>query len=682
MAMPYDADDAPRSEPAPESSPKSGKREEDTDYEHEGVWWMPDCRGERAPHEILKGVVRQVVDDQEARYASYKEYRRLFGSDSDSEMNLLMGEELEQNELRNTIETLWAQVFKNKIVPAVATSEADYDEWDRARAFSRWIEGALDEANAHGDAIPKAGLDMFLYGTGCIKVYAEDDWEDDDTAHVKCERVSPRYLYTDKLESRHGKPRSLYQKHHVDKWVLLALYGQKDKAFFGDAGERRHAIRTCTSNDDEDLAITNVMRCDMVTVWEAWHLPSSKKANDGRHVIYIDNCTLLDEGWDWDCFPFVWMRFGQADEGFWGESAVARLAGLQKLLDKLNKKIDESQDVMGVPRIVVRRGANIKKADIDDIPGGVLEADDINGIRDWNAQCASPELYQDRDNAPRKMRALIGVSDFEAQQQIPQGMRDVSGAMLERWVDQGQARHAMTHRQYEEAMVELSYLYARFGKKVQEDGKDVIVSAPGEMKTTIETLKFKDVCVDRKRMKLIVQPMSQLPQTFAGKIDAITKMRGDAKLPLNDQAALRMLQVPDLNATVDMMASDEEIIMKNLHHMVKKGKYIPPLQYDNLDLIPILTTRFINNYRRRDDADMTKVAMLAQYIEDALLLKAGPGTDPNAPPPPIDPMAAGGMPPGAPPPDAMGAGPMPPGAGMPPPEMMMDPAAMGMPGPV
>ena len=112
--------------------------------------------------------------------------------------------------------------------------------------------------------------------------------------------------------------------------------------------------------------------------------------------------------------------------------------------------------------------------------------------------------------------------------------------------------------------------------------------------------------------------------------------------------------------------------MKNLHHMAKHKKYVPPLPYDDLKLIVILTTRFINNYRLRKDADMRVVGMLAQYIDEALALQRGPGAgDPNAPPPPVDPMAAGmappmGAPPGVPPMGPPGVPPPVPMAGPPP----------------
>lgn len=637
-----------------------------------GVWWSEEARDGKRPDEILDGLVRQIEDDQQSRYSAYKEYQRLFttgdGEFGDDILGALLSGSLSQNELANTIETLWAQVFKNTIVPAVACSEADYDEWSRAKAYGRWLEGVLDESGAYEEAFPRAGLDTLVFGTGAIKVFSEDDPDDDEVAHVRCERTNPRYLLVDKLEAKNGKPRSFYQKDHIDRWRCLAIYGVKDRDLYGDVEERRAGIIGCTGNDDEDLGDSNVMRCDMLTIREAWHLPSKPGAKDGRHVVWVKGCTLLDEEFDWDTFPFIFIRFGgKPIEGFWGDSAVRRVAPTQKLLDKLNDKIDESQDVMGVPRIVTQKGNLPNKAQIDDLPGGILEVENINGIKEWNAQCVTPELYNDRDNAPRKMRSLLGVSDFEVQQQIPQGMRDVSGAFLERWVDQGQARHAMFHKEYEQAVVKLAYLFMREAERLQKEGKKVVVTAPGSLKTSIETLEFADVRIDRKRMKLIVQPMSQLPQTFAGKVEAIARLRNDAKVPLDQKTALRMLQVPDLNSATDLLVSDEEIIQKNLHWMVKNNKYLPPLPFDNLDLIVQMTTRFINNYRLREDASMEKVALLAKYIDDALQLKGGlGGPDQNAPP---DPMAMDAPPPGpgmAPPTPPMGPPGMPPG---PPPEM-------------
>ncbi len=637
------------------SDQKSKKSKSKSPELRNGQWWKAKELG-RKPHEILDGLLKSIEDDQQGRYEAYREYERLFGSSTgpngDDSYRQISSDELTQNELQNTLETLWAQVFKNRVVPAVSVSEADWDEWDRARSYGRWLEGSLDDAKVYEEAFPQAGIQMFTHGTGLIRVGWKET--DDNTAQVTAWAVNPRYFTVDRLEAKHGKPRSVFFKDHVDRYVLFDTYKDERKDFYGSVEDRTSGIIKCTSNDDLELGTASTQRCDMLTVREAFHLPSGPKANDGRHCIWIKGCTLVDEPFTWDRFPLVVMRFGCPMEGFYGESAVRRLAPTQKLLDKLNKKIDEAQDIMGVPRILLGTGHNIKMAHLDDIPGGIIEVSNPDKVRDWNAQCATPELYNDRDSAPHKMRALMGVSDFEGSGQIPQAMRDVSGAMLERWVDQGQARHAMSHAQYENAVVALGELFMLQAEECQSMGYDVVAKGPGEdahSKSSIEELSFKEVHIDRKRLKLKVQPMSQLPQTFAGKVEAIEKLK-NAQVPLDPKTAMRMLEVPDIAGQTDLLVSDEEIIFKNLTHMCKTGEYLSPLPFDNLDLIVQLTTRYINRYRVRKGADYQKVGLLAQYIDDAIQLKKGlGGPDPNAPPP-LPPDGMG--PPGMPPPPGMG----------------------------
>lgn len=597
-------------------------------------WWRAKELG-REPHEILDLVISQVEGDQSSRYEAYKEYDRLFGSDQDDMQRVVMDDTLTQNELQNTLETLWAQIFKNRVVPAVSVSEADWDEWDRARGYSRWLEGAFDDALVYEEAFPQAGINFLKHGTGVIRVGWEET-DDDDTAKITAWSVSPRWVYVDRLESRHGKPRSIYFKDHVDRYKLFDTYCQEEcEGFYGSLLDRSVGINKATANDDADLATTSTERCEMMTVREAYHLPSGPRAKDGRHVIWVKGCTLVDEEFAWDRFPCIFMRFGARGDGFWGESALKRLAPTQKLLNKLNLKIDECQDVMGVPRILAGEGSGLKPGHLDDVPGGVIAVTDVNQIKEWNAQCATQELYADRDGAPKKMRSLLGISDFEATAQLPPGLRDVGAPFMERFIDQGTARNAMSHAEYENAVTALSYLFMLQAEDLQKMKYDVVCKGPSDnhLKSSIEELSFKDVHVDRKRLKLKVQPMSQLPQSFPGKVDAFQKLQ-EAGYPIDQKTVLRMLEVPDLAGESDMLVSDEEIIMKNLSHMVRKGEYLAPMPFDNLDLIIQLTTRYINRYRVRQGADYEKVGLLAQYIDDAVALKKGlGGPDPNAPPP-------------------------------------------------
>lgn len=641
-------------------------------------WWMCPLKpteGEAEPHEILDRQYEILRNDQDSRYNAYKEYERLFYSNAvsgDEDINLVLTGELKQNELANTIETLWAQVFKTKIVPAICTSEADYEQWARAKDYGRWLEGALDDAKMFDEAMPTAGLYALVYGTGPIKVYGVTEDGKRKKGKVKARAVNPKYLMVDKISAKHGKPKTLFEKDHIDRWELLATYGQGD-GMYGDEDDRRVSILKSGSNDDPDLGTQNLTDCDMVTVKEAWHLPSKPGSKDGRHCIWICGQTLVYEEFSWDSFPFIWIRYGAKLEGFWGISAVHRLAGMQELLDKLNKKLDESQDVMGVPRILLAKDSGIRKVDIDDVPGGILECDNINGVKEWNAQTAAPELYSDRDATPGKMRALLGISNFESTQQLPQGMRDISGDFLERLVDQGQARHAMFHKEYERAAVDSGYLFMLMAADLEDDGYDVAVKAPGTTSRGVESLSFKDVKIDTEHLKLRILPMSQLPQTFSGRIEAIQKLK-DLMPNMAPQTVARMTEVPDVDGQTDLMVSNEEIIMKNIHFMVKKNKYLPPLPFDDHKLIVALTTRFINMYRVKDDYSLDVESLLVKYAEEASALSKGlGGQDPNAPPPPMmQPVGPDGMPtavPGMAPQGPPGAPPMGPPPGMGPPPM-------------
>lgn len=654
-------------------------------------WWRAKELGVD-PHEILDTLVDQIQKDQDARYAAYREYARLFGADPDMFGNddsyaILQTEKLSQNELCNTIETLHAQVFKSRIVPAVSACEADYEEWTRAKAFSRWLEGIMDEAELHYDALPRAGLDMFVYGTGFIKV--GHDIDDDGLCTIRFHRVDPRMILVDRLEGRHGKPRSIYEKDFVDMHQLAAEYGPEgddEKCMYGTPEERLEGILSCKPNDDDDMAIGSTLKTTMLTVREAWHLPTRKGRKDGRHVMWVKGCTLVDESFSWDRFPFTVLRFGNRLSGYYGKSAVQTLAATQKNHDKLNAKIDEAQDIMGVPRIILSGGAKLNVDNIDDLPGGILVVDGpVGSVTDWNATAVSPELYAEREGAPEKMRSLLGVNSFDTQSQLPAQLREVSGPALERLLDAGTARHAMTHAEVERAIVDLGYLAMLYAADLEEDGMDITVTSPGSAKTSVEMLTFSDVVIDRKRMKLAVQPMNQMPQTFAGKVEQFSKLRDNGDI--DKQTYLKMLEVPDIAGATDFLGSDEEIILRNLHFMVKKGVYIPALQYDNLDLIVPLTTAFINWYRVREDCDFEIVGMLAQYIEDAIRLKKGLGGPDASAPPTVDPVTGQPTNPMAPPPvpqlDAATGQPLPIGAGpdgMAPPPPGAGPMPAGQPG--
>lgn len=628
-------------------------------------WWKAERDG-REPHEVLSTLVGQIRDDQSERYQCYRIWAQAMGQDMTTfsgETGSIWDDQLTINELQNTVETLHAQVFKNKVVPSPCPSEADYDEFFRAMGFGRWIEGILDDCRVFYDVVPQVGLACLTFGTGCAKVL-----EKAEAGKIDIQAINPAFLFVDRLEARHGKPRSLHQKMHMDRWVAL------DK--WGSTPEIQLSIIEAKQYDGDDFDLADLGDGDQITIWESWHLPSASGAKDGRHCIWMRGCTLLDEEWGEPTFPFVFMRFGTPMSGFWGLSAVQRLLPAQKAFDKLTQRIDLAHDLLGIPRIVKRPGA-VNTAQIDDIPGTIIEMENPADMREWNPVPITPDAYRERDSLPQRMRGSIGVSGFEAQMQLPQQLREASGAAIERWVDAGNARHAMLHGSYEEFMMQLTYLIGRKAAAMEKDGVDVVVRAPGAMKSTVELLSFKKVKMDMDTLKLRVLPVSQLPRTFAGRVKELSQLKADGDI--TRKTYLRLLEIPDIESEIDALVSDEDIIRKNIDHMLRTGDYIEPLPYDNLDLIVKFAARKIHEVRVREgESGEDKVSLLIQYIEEALALKNGvgqPGPALGGPPNPSQAFAPpGAMPGGAPPP--MGAVP-PPGTPQLPPQPFTPPGPTG-----
>lgn len=606
---------------------------------------------------MLKALLDTVQKDQRHRYEAYKHWARCLDADmtavDGTELSYLKfyGSELTINEALNTLETLHAQVFKNKILPAPCPSEGDYDDEFQARAFGRWLEGVFDDGKVFQEAVPQQGWDCLWAGTGLIKCFYKPTGKG-KRAKLHYEAVSPRHIYVDITEARMGRPRSIHQKMYMDRWVASDL--------FGDTEDRRKKIQEFeeTSEADFDRDVSYQGDGDQICVWESWHLPSGPTAGDGKHCIWINNCTLMVEEWKEDRFPFTIMRFGQREAGFYGKSAFARIQPAQKAFDRITKQIDEAHQVMAVPRIIVRKDSGIQVAHIDDIPFSIIETESPTAdIREWNAVPINPAMYQERDGLTRRMRGSIGVSDYEAQNSIPTNIRDGAAAYMDRAVESGQARHAMLHDQYENAMMDLADLSLMIAWQAEQAGYDIVVRAPGNaMKSTVEMLNFSKVKIRRDNLKLRVLPMSQLPRTFAQRIKDLTLLRdrGD----ITQKAFLRMLEIPDVESQVDEYVADEDVIKRNLSYMIRTGNYISPLPYDNHDLIVKLTALKINEARCRE-VDEDTIALLVQYIEDALELKNGinppaPMLGPEGAPgqafaPPGPPMVPPGTGPGGPP---------------------------------
>lgn len=608
-------------------------------------WWRAAENG-REPHQVLLPLIKQVRDSQQERYDAYKALSGIYGADMSSRGGALnpfrhvFDDTLSFNELKNTVDSLHAQVYKNRIVPSVVSIGGDHTRFSRAKQLTRWIDGVLDDCKLHQKVIPQAGLGCLVHGTGIVKVGYEII--DESRARITLDTVSALDIFVDIVEAKDGKPKSLFQITAVDKGSLIDDYGdpESDEAgLYGDSDQRTVAIMGSRNVQEVDEYMVNsgTMDADQTLVYEAWHLPTAK-GKYGRYTMCVDGGTLIDREYEFKTFPHLFLRSGPPLHGFWGDSVAAQLVPGQKSYDKLTQRIDEAHDIMGVPRILLRKGMGLVKSHVDDIPGGILEYDGPDGgIKEWNATPITQDAYRERDGMPAKMRSVVGVSGMSATAQLPTQLRELSGVGLENWQDSEDARHAMEHRSYEDAICDLVYIINSIACALDDAGFSV--QAKAVKGSSMEVIDFSDCKLDIEEFRLKVLPVSQMARTFSGRVKQLDPLLQQGAISMSTYR--RLLEVPDIEMENDLDTADEDIIDQNLQFMLGGKGYTAPLAFDNLALIISRSTKFINKCRVQG-VDEEDLAPIMQYISDAVdKKKTAEGAD--APPP-----AQAGAPPPAP----------------------------------
>lgn len=649
-------------------------------------WWLYPETG-RSPHTAIDTIITTIRTNQNARYSAYRRWAKAYGANISAfglspSYSEAFSEQLRANELASTVDTLVAQVFKNRVVPSPHTVGGDWEERERTEELGRWLDGAYDDASVFDDAIPKAGLAAFLFGTGPMKVSSEVIDEEKKLARIIVEYAPTQLCYVDEIEGRFGKPPNFHQEHLVDRYKLLADYaceGDEDEYLVGTREEREKAILDATHTANDQSSYSYSQESDQVVVRESWHLRSSAGATDGWRCVTINSATLYMAPYKRKRFPFAFIKHGISLGDFWGQSLVQRLEPMQAAQDRLDKNIDEAHQMMGILRVIMRKNCGISLDHIDDIPFAILQANDPNtDIREWNAQPVHPDVYAHREAMAPRMRGIAGVSGYSAQGQIPAGLRNASGAALDAYEDTENARHAMIHHSYEAAVIDLAEIIIDEAEELAERGYSVTVYASHPQdRNSSQFLDFKEVQQDRKSYVLRIPPIAQLAKSFSARLEQLKQLVNDGAISMTTYR--RMLGNPDVEAENEIDTADDDIILKNFHTMIKSGEPTTVLSTDAFDRIVALSGKFVN-WCRVQNVSSSRWALVLQYADEAIRAKENaikeaaakqaaasaaasavvPGAAPSAPVPDL------GAPPPPPPPDAGGAPPPDPSGAMPP----------------
>lgn len=507
-------------------------------------------------------------------------------------------------------DTLAAKIAKNKPRPAFLTSAASWKEQMKARRLDKWSRGYFYETKVYEKA-KSVFYDAMTFGTGFLYIF-----KDPDDNRLNCERVIPSEIFCDDADGKYGEPRQLIRRKIYPREVLVDMFPE-------------YADQIRASKPPADEQISNQVKYPMVEVWEGWHLPSSKGAKDGKHIIAIKNCELFCEDWKIDRFPFVTRRFKRRTVGFWGKGVAETLVGIQVELNRLIWSVSKQLRRRGRGRIYIEYGSKVNPNHITNDIGDIVYYRGQPPVVD-NQNSVAPEEFQQIDRLYQRAFQEVGVSELSAASKKPSGL-DAAVAMRE-FSEIESERFALVHQDHEQFFLDFCETSIELITK-QFGWSGYKVKMPSR-RNAIE-VDWADI--DLKPESYIMQmfPVSSLPQTPAAKLQRVQElMQGGF---IDQTIAKRLLDFPDVDAEMHLgnaaLDDADSVISAILDE--ETPKLMPLEPYQNIDLI---IERAIASYlyaRHFPDIEQERLTMLRTLIDTATAMKAALVAPPPAPPGPV-----------------------------------------------
>ena len=565
-----------------------------------GHWWDQD-----APHEHVFGLVKFLNQTQSIRRTKDLTHARLYsntellGLDSSNYFNSQRRstfnetERIRLNVIASVVDTVSSKIAKNKPKIVLLPSAGDDRVQKRAKKLERFISGIFNQTNIY-ECTVRAFLDACVFGTGAVKVFGE-------SGNICVERVLPSELYVDDEEAFRGAPRQVHQRRDVARDVVHSLFPEHTKII------------------DQASKILNENRVDQyntisdnITIIESWHLRSGPDAEDGKHLISLDSGVLLEESYDCERFPFVFLQWKRPIVGFWGIGIAEDITGIQIEINKLLQKIQTAFHHLSNPMVFIHASSGISKAHITPQIGVIVP---YNGsppiVR--AAQTMHPEVFEHLERLYNRAFEIVGVSQLSASSRKPEGLE--SGTALREFNDIESERFSLITQDYETMFIEIAKLIIYQASELYNENEDLSTKVRG--KKFIETIKWSEVDLEETQFVLSVSAASSLPNSRAGRVQKATEWF-QASL-IDAQEWRELLDIPDLEDATDLARAPRDYIKQVVCDLLEDGTVIEPEPWDDLNFAVKYATL---SYQRAklNGVDEERIALLEQYINSVVYL--------------------------------------------------------------
>lgn len=533
------------------------------------------------------------------------------------------------NVVYSCTDTLTSRITQDKPKPVFLTDGGNYKERRMAEEANAFIQGEFFRVKAY----EKTALqfrDACVLGNGFLKVFPKDD-------KVCVERTLETELLTDFNDAYYDNPRQLIQVKLVDRSVIMEQFPDKEEVIAGAT----HGNVDTSPRSTETIS-------DQFIVAEAWHLPSSPDADDGRHVLVCSEGIILDEDWKKEKFPFVKFSYNPNVVGFFAQGLAEILMPGQMEIYRMLIVASQSLELMGVPRIYIDELSKILETSFNNRIGTIIKGRG-NAPEFINATSNNPEIYQWIQWLIQNAYQMSGISALSAQGTKPAGLN--SGEALREFDNVQDSRFAALARRYQDIHPELAYKIIDCAADIAEETGKYLTVYPG--KDGIREVDFKSIKMLDNNYVIQCFEESSLPKDPAGRQAKLSEMLAAGEI--DNKEFRRLSNFPDLQQSDKLAAALEERILHALDDIVDNGdKNYADIAPDNFmldpsDLATTLSVNYINLYATQG-LEESKMQTLRDWFTQVQALKQAsmpppvqgapsPQTEQGNMPPPVPPQA-------------------------------------------
>jgi hypothetical protein len=607
------------------------------------AWWS--VKADEVPQEAWRRLQFMAEQNRDMRldnimYLSIAANGNVDGSGSygsETSQYRLLGLKMRKNLSQALIETAASLIACNRTMPAYQTTNGDFTLAYKAEQKARVIHGQMWSLGVFDLGI-EAFFDAGHVGSGGTHFFINPD-----TCVPDVVRVEPNSCFVDLAEGRN--PRSLFWVHFVNRDQLKAMYPGNESDIESASGP--------SSEDYEDYFFREDNSADMVKVVEAWHLPSSQKAKDGKHVVTTNNALLFKEDYTRQRFPFAWYHYSRRRAGFFGQGLVERALPSQIRHWQLQTVIDQCQNNGSNQVYLVEENSNVYAEDITNLPGGQVIYYQGTAPQSVTWSGTPADLVAEQERIWADLLEQEGLSPGTIGGELPQ--KGLNSARAVRAADDVTSRrHIIPTRAFEAYYLQCAQLISDMNDDclALDPAYEVSGYARTGRQTFLETSKWADLEIPEGNCKLTVFSMNAQPTTPAAKIEAIGEYTAEGYM--SKAQALSLLEFPDVDAWQSLETANQDLVEWQIERL-RKGMPELPIANQDLELAKkTANDAYLIAYRTQADADV--MLCFENYIAYCdTLVEPPPAEDvpPDAVPPdpgamPIDPndpaLAGLGMP--------------------------------------